>query len=239
MKKRFYGIRKGHKTGVHYGYWSDIEKYIKGYSRPEFKGFNKIEDAKKYCMLTIDKKKNTLKVNIDNISKKQAQNTKTLNKESQNKLKAKEVLGKQRKELSQKLIFSKDIISHKNKTTVSIILLGHQKLNKKDRPGYYEYILIHENSGRYIKKESDLTLETTPNKAIIRGLVDGIKLLNQPCHIKCYSKISLGFKKMINESPSPNANELKELKELLLEKEHVIEEIVDIDIVVDFLEKYK
>lgn len=46
-KKRYYAVRKGKKTGI-FDSWDECEKYVKGYSGAEYKGFANPKDAEDY-----------------------------------------------------------------------------------------------------------------------------------------------------------------------------------------------
>ncbi len=46
-KKRYYAIRKGKKTGI-FDSWDECEKYVKGYSGAEYKGFSNRKEAEVY-----------------------------------------------------------------------------------------------------------------------------------------------------------------------------------------------
>lgn len=220
MAKKFYAIRKGRQTGVFSGQWKEIEKkYIKGFSNPEYKGFNNREQAEEYLRpkQQVDKKKEKKEIREPQVKIKE----KKVNKSQQ--------VANERVLLTQKIIYSEKNPEHVNMTTVSVALLGHQSVRDESKSGYYDYILKHEESGRKIKVTSERTPHTSPSRAIAQGLIDAISKLRKPCHIKVYLKIYVGFKKMIRGSKSPNAELLKELKNLILEKGHVIEEIFDID----------
>ncbi|WCK57358.1 RNase H1/viroplasmin domain-containing protein (plasmid) [Aneurinibacillus sp. Ricciae_BoGa-3] len=224
MKKRFYSIRKGYRTGVFYGYWQDVQKHVDGFSNAQFKGFDKIEDAEKF--LNGGKNK-TRAIMIQTEQSKVKSEKKSLSKKKEQKvsLNREEVLNK-RTELTQQIIYSEELHNHYPK--VSIVLLGHQYVLQEHKPGFFEYILIHDKTGVALKNESYMMPNTSPNRAIIIGLMDALSLIKPSCHIKVYTKISIGFKKMIKGSGGPNQDVLNELKEYLLSNVHVVQEFVDI-----------
>lgn len=233
MPKRFYAIKRGKKTGIFTGQWKEIEsKYIKGFSNPQFKGFNDREEAERYMGEPL---RVTRKRDKEGIRKNQLENEKN-NRE----LKAeKEKLKKKKEMLKERLMYSGDNDEHRKMPTINIVIVGQQKGQKEDKPGCYEYILIDEKTGRHKRVKSDMMPHTTPNKAIIMGLMDGVAKLKFPCHVKVYVKTHVGFRKMIRGNKSPNADLLYELRELLLEKGHVIQEIFNVDKVVELFDKYE
>ncbi len=46
-KKKYYAVRKGRKPGI-YTSWEEAEKQVKGFSNPDYKGFENLQDAKAY-----------------------------------------------------------------------------------------------------------------------------------------------------------------------------------------------
>lgn len=48
MKKKYYAIKVGAKTGIFYDTWDVVSKLVKGYPKAVYKGFNSEEAAKQY-----------------------------------------------------------------------------------------------------------------------------------------------------------------------------------------------
>lgn len=46
-KKKFYGVRKGYKTGI-FDSWDECKRHISGYKGAEFKGFTTYEEAEQF-----------------------------------------------------------------------------------------------------------------------------------------------------------------------------------------------
>lgn len=230
MAKRFYAVRKGRKTGVFSESWNEVQrKYIKGFSNPEVRGFDDIAEAEKY--LRQNKRTNKKKVTIKSTDS-QVHSIKMQGDKQQH-------VEKEQRMIKNEIIYHPEIEDHLILITVTIAVSGHQKKLDKAKPGFYRYVMIHDKSGKIAKSISTEKPETSPSQAIIFGLMDAIVKLRRPCHIKLYTKANIGIKKMIRGSKSPNHELLKELKELILEKGHVIEEIVDIEKTNEIFEKAK
>ena len=64
MAKKFYGVRKGRKTGV-FENWIECENSVKGYPHAEFKSFKTYEEAASYCeMETVVSDNGQIKENL-------------------------------------------------------------------------------------------------------------------------------------------------------------------------------
>lgn len=225
MAKKFYAIKQGKKTGIFSGQWSEIQKkYIIGFPTPEYRGFNEREEAERYMgePLRVRKKRD----------KKEIRKNQSGNDKKDNELKGERTI------LNKKLIYSENIEEHRQMPTVNIALLGHQSVHLEERPGYYEYILVDDKSGKHLKVVSELMPHTSQNKAMIDGLMDAISKLKFPCHVRVYVKTHIGFRKMVRGSKSPNADALSLLRERLLDKGHVVQEVFDVEKTVRYFNDY-
>ncbi|SEC18188.1 hypothetical protein [Paenibacillus sp. GP183] len=100
-------------------------------------------------------------------------------------------------------------------------------------------MLIDEESNKYRIIESIEYLKTSPNRAIIMGVIEGLKTLKYPCDVKIYSKIPIGVKrKMYKKNKGPNGDLLEELRIIIEHSHHHIDFIVDIPQVETYVSKY-
>ncbi|CAH1208191.1 hypothetical protein PAECIP111891_03173 [Paenibacillus allorhizoplanae] len=205
MVKKYYAIKRGKETGIFEGKWKEIEqKYIKGFSKPQFKGFNSKEAAENY-------------INEPN------------KKRTENKTQKKIWHGN-----SKQIKFDSNREDHVEMRTVLIVISGHQNCFSINKTGYYRYILIDEKTNKYVSvNPSPSKQNLTPNRAIIEGIIDAISRLKQPCHIKLYAKTAFGFVNMIKGGKGPNADMLKLLRTELLNKNHVVEELISPSLIVE------
>lgn len=211
MTKKYYAIKRGRETGIFEGNWKEVEKkYIKGFSKPQLKGFNSREAAEKYL-------------------------NETDNERAENKILKKKWHGD-----SRLIRFDREREDHQKLRTVLIVINGHQNNFSLNKPGYYGYILIDEKTNKYIiVNPSPSKPHLTPNRAMIEGIIDAISKLKQPCHIKLYTKAPIGFVKMLKGSSGPNADVLKLLRTSLLNNNHIVEELISSSSTVEeYFEKY-
>jgi hypothetical protein len=214
MAKNFYTIKRGRETGIFEGKWKDIEvKYIKGFSNPQFKGFNSREAAEKY--LGVSAKAASKKERKARIRKEQLEN---------------EAFNKKRAEENERIRFDEENQLHQELRTVLLVINGHQKSFELDKPGYYRYILLDEKTDKYAKvKASPYKPGLTATRAMVEGIIDAVNKLKHPCHIKLYAKTPFGYKIMLKGKRSPNSDVLNQLRTLLLENNHVFEEFIETD----------
>lgn len=62
MKKKYYAIKKGKKTGI-FDSWEEVKDYVVGYKNATYKSFKSYEDAQKYLKSDNNNFEN---INIDN-----------------------------------------------------------------------------------------------------------------------------------------------------------------------------
>lgn len=99
--------------------------------------------------------------------------------------------------------------------------------------GQYICILNYKGVNKELYKQVDKG-EITSSKMMVRGLIDSLKILKEPCKIHLYVHTHVGFGKMKNKkgdyreniSSSVNKDLLLILKEELVRSEHEIVEIV-------------
>jgi hypothetical protein len=224
MAKKFYAIKRGRETGIFQGKWNNIEnKYIKGFTSPQFKGFNSREDAEIY--LGVSAKAVNKKERKDRIRKEQLEN---------------EAFNKKRWEENKRIQFDKENQFHKGLRTVLLVINGHQKSFEVDKPGYYRYILLDEKTDKYTKVQaSPYKPGLTAGRAMIEGIIDAVSKLKHPCHIKLYAKTYFGYKIMLKGSKSSNSDLLNQLRMLLFENNHVLEEFIETDSAIEeYFTKY-
>lgn len=245
--KKYYAIKRGYKVGIFHNYWNNVKKYTEHFPHAVFKGFNTLEKAEEYYYNTV-KNRTTKNTNGNNIMKenkivdkeKRSIQREIRRKEREEKRLKLEEVQNRKKSIVESIIFNNSNEKHSAMQTVSIVVIGHHLPYVENTPGYYEYLLIDNKSGKHIKKKSDYFSDiSSANRVIIMGLIDGVSQLKKPCHIKAYIKTMIGFKKMIKESQSPNADKLSELKDILLNNGHVIEELLDVKKADELWEKYK
>ncbi len=100
-----------------------------------------------------------------------------------------------------------------------------------DKEGSYKTILEYRGNKKLIEGEED---NTTPNRMLIMAVIDGIKILKEPCKIKIYSHTFVGFGKMKTKKgkdiegvrKSVNSDLLLILKEVITQGGHIVEEEV-------------
>ncbi|MGG1678746.1 RNase H1/viroplasmin domain-containing protein [Neobacillus sp. NRS-1170] len=200
MKNRIYAIKKGKKPGIYNGNWKQIQnQYIKGFSNPVFKRCASMEEAEEY-----------MKAPISGGLQKRQQNNKPEHHEMEL--------------IKDNITYSDKNPNHLALRTVLLVITGHQKIHEMNKPGSYRYLLIDE------QKEVSLRLvnvsglsNTSVNRSIILGIIRAVGQLQKACRIKLISNTTFGYKKMLAEKKSPNSDLLKELKQLLLNKGHVLE----------------
>lgn len=234
MPKKFYAIKKGKKTGVFTGNWKKIEgKYIKGFSNPQFKGFDTIEGAENYLSTNKSSNKNKRK---ENIRKEQ------LEKEAINKVKieakqqAKAAFELERKK-TQSIIYDPNNKNNKDLRKIKLVISCHHD----HIGGFYRSLLIDEKTNKFIKiNQSPHYLNTSSNRAIIIGIIEEISKLKVPSHVKIHSKTNFGYQIMIKGKKSINKDKLLELKDLLYSNGHIIEENIEDEIVMrEYFTNYK
>ena len=82
------------------------------------------------------------------------------------------------------------------------------------RLGLYEVLMEYNGKSKYLKR--DLT-DTTVNRCIIQGLIDGVKRLRKPCEVVLVASTSLGLSSL-PKLKGPNADILRVLVATLEEK---------------------
>ncbi|MGM0879254.1 MAG: viroplasmin family protein [Bacillota bacterium] len=221
MSKKFYAIKSGKKTGIFTGNWKEIEKkYIKGFSNPQYKGFNTREEAEKY--LSVPAKPSHKKERKEAIRKEQLEREAINKKKREEKEQAKKALEFER-EKAQDIVFQANNEKHQELRKVKLVINCHQ-----NPLGFYRSILIDEKTNKSIKvNPSPQFLDTSSNRAIIIGIIKEVSKLKTPCHIKIHSKTNFGYQIMVKGKKSPNSDKLDELKEHLLSNGHVIEEFIE------------
>ena len=219
MAKSFYAIKKGKKTGVFTGQWKEIEKkYIKGFSYPQFKGFDTREDAENYLMEAGHSKKKSLKSanNNNQLAKEHILLTK-----KQRKKQKKAFLLDQKK--ARAIVFDRDNTIHQQLSKIKLIISCHHN----NMGGFYRSILIHGDTDKFNKvSPSPLIEDASANRAMIIGIIEQVSILTSPSHIKIHSKTNFGYQSMIRSKKSPNSDKLVELRNILYTNGHVIEEIM-------------
>jgi ribonuclease HI len=82
------------------------------------------------------------------------------------------------------------------------------------RKGHYEATLEYNGRSKYIRGSLE---DTTANRCIIHGLIDGVLSLKEPCNVILVAATRLG-KHGISTTKGPNADLLKRLIEALSTK---------------------
>lgn len=95
---------------------------------------------------------------------------------------------------------------------VSICVLGHCYYLEDNRRGCYEVIMSYK--GHKLKHTSEMYYNTTSNRMIIQGMIKGIEMLKEPCHIKFFSKASIGLSTYLKKYKGINSD----LLEILVDK---------------------
>lgn len=95
---------------------------------------------------------------------------------------------------------------------VSIYVLGHCYSLEDNRRGYYELTMSYK--GHKLKHIGEMYYDTTSNRMIIQGMIKGIEMLKEPCHIKFFSKASIGLSTYLKKHKGINSD----LLEILVDK---------------------
>jgi hypothetical protein len=204
MKSRIYAIKKGKKPGIYKGNWKQIQnQYIKGFSNPVFKRCASMEEAEKY-----------MKDPTSSGLQKREQD----NNPEQHEIEL----------INENITYSDTNPNHRALRTVLLVITGHQKIHEKNKPGAYRYLLIDEQKEVSLRQVNASGLSNTSvNRSIILGIMSAVGQLQEACRIKLISNTTFGYKKMLEEKKSPNSDLLKELKQILLNKGHVLEEKIN------------
>lgn len=116
----------------------------------------------------------------------------------------------------------------KEKKTVDIYTTSSCNNTNANNNGYYIVELRYKNASKYIRKYLN---HMTPNRLIIIGLTDAIKLLKEPCYIKAYLPCKIGLSKIRNKQGEfkeskncSNKKYLDELSQVLVAGGYMIEE---------------
>lgn len=220
MAKKFYAIRKGHKTGIFTETWKQIEKkYIKGYSNPEFKGFNNRQEAEEYLNKPLVKKTRRIKKEnlVNEVSTKIPKKRKEIS--------PMELEKKRRQDLREAILYSSE--RHKQLKCMELAIVGEQRM--------YQFHLIDFSTGEKVNINKTFTENITTNTVIDLGILDAINRINEPCVLVVYTKTHFGIETMINRKESANLHLLKEIEQLLVQKSIVLKEIVDKQLVYEKL----
>lgn len=85
-----------------------------------------------------------------------------------------------------------------------------------------KYIALLEYQNRH-KQVVGTELHTTSNRMFIKALIEGLKLLKEPCVVNVYVPTSLGFDK---PNKSPNKDLLNEVLEIVKDNSHSFNRII-------------
>ena len=72
---------------------------------------------------------------------------------------------------------------------VTIVSVG--SCDASTRLGSYEIALEYGNKAKYVRRELS---DTTANRAIIQGLIDGVELLKEPCEVTLVAACRIGVR---------------------------------------------
>lgn len=75
---------------------------------------------------------------------------------------------------------------------IDIYAIGHCNSMGDCKNGYYEVITTYKSHAKQVV--SEIIDNTTANRVIIKGVLDAIRSLKEPCHIRIHTKTPLGFK---------------------------------------------
>ena len=101
---------------------------------------------------------------------------------------------------------------------VNIYVQGIAKSNLPTKDGKYVTVLEYKGKTKILYGEAN---NTTSNRMLITGVIEGVKLLKEPCEITIYVPTNLGLK-----STKPNKDLINILKELFLLGRHTYIEVV-------------
>lgn len=80
--------------------------------------------------------------------------------------------------------------------------------NNKNKVGRYWASLEYKKKFKYITKELE---NTTANRAIIKGVIDAVIMLKEPCNITVYTGTPIGILTWIKKRKGTNSDLLNEL----------------------------
>jgi ribonuclease HI len=93
-------------------------------------------------------------------------------------------------------------------------IYSHGSCNAETRIGFYEIVLEYGVHRRYKTLGFE---DTTANRCIIHGLIDGLQLLTEPCEVEFVTATKVGLSG-IPKNKGPNVDLLKDLVSLLAER---------------------
>ncbi len=96
----------------------------------------------------------------------------------------------------------------------AVHILSVASCNSQTRTGFYEASLSAQGNSVYYK--ADLA-DTTPNRCVIQGLIDGVKKLNKPSEITFIISTNIG---RLNKPSGPNKDLLVKLNTLIVDGGH-------------------
>jgi ribonuclease HI len=96
---------------------------------------------------------------------------------------------------------------------VTIVSVG--SCDASTRLGSYEIALEYEGKSRYVLRE---LRDTTANRAIIQGLIDGVELLKEPCEVTLVAACRIGVRG-ISLTKGSNIDLLRELEAAIDKKQ--------------------
>lgn len=108
--------------------------------------------------------------------------------------------------------------------TIELIVKGSGYIHTKERAGKYVTVInYYKDGGKASKCIEGTDIGTTTNRMIIRGIIDGIRALKEPCNINIRTHCHFGYKRM--EKALKNNNSVKGTNSDLLEE--LMNEIID------------
>ena len=112
---------------------------------------------------------------------------------------------------------------------VKLYVEGHCNSMNEQKLGYYIMVLEYKSIRKKFRNDFD---KTTANRMIIQGLIDGIKMLKEPCKIDAYMKTPIGLvklKKYDDNSPKARKRDLlHKLVDSIIQAGHQVEYHIDV-----------
>lgn len=111
----------------------------------------------------------------------------------------------------------------KKEKTVSLYVKGSCQYMTEDRKGSWVAFLCFNGREKVIYGESN---NTTDKQMLIKGIIESVKCLKEPCHVKVYTAGSLGLKNY-QKGKGVNKDLIKQMFEVLAERNHSVEFILN------------